>query len=518
MSKHLYRILLLLPVLFYSARIAGQNEIPIIWETVNEELKGYEVHEMFGSGDSLLYVFRYNKRKKHPYAVQRLSVDSLHTLASHIFTISKINDSDIGMLSPVVLNGRPYFTTVAYQPKSDTIHLYALPMNPVYLTSGAPIRLASVEKTALESEKDPEFYSNHAGNKFMLIIPRESDSSKNEKYELLLFSDSLNVLDSREIEIPYPAGIIEYNDAVLDLNGNAYILASRKNTNLSGIQKDRNIGRDFSLFIYNWEQGTLLEKSLSLGSKWLYDVRLLVNKDNNIQIVGYYSNMIDLMMAGTFSLELDPASGEVLHQGLSPFERSFRTRFRPRSGSISETELGMFNLNRVFVKENGTAQLISEKNYTETTSVFNPGTGTYTVITIYNYDEILISSIERSSAVDYNLVIPKFQSSTFGFDSYTSFVAFEVDDKTFILYNDSDRNKTLSLESDKGYRQLTGTANATTQMVVIHEKGQSLKIPLYDASKEYPVLNPHYYYLTSDGVILVAGSGYDMRFMKVKLK
>src|SRR5690606_38927929 len=173
---------------------------------------------------------------------------------------------------------------------------------------------------------------------------------------------------------------------------------------------------------------------------------------NNIQVGGYYSNMVDLIMAGTFSLELDYATGKILNQGLSPFDREFRTKFRPKGGNIAQTELGMFNLDYVFPRIDGTTQLISEKNYTETSTVFNPGTGTYSIITVYNYDEILLTSINESSKIKYNVMIPKFQSSTAYYDDYTSYVAFSLGDRTFFVYNDNERNSDLAIDAESGYR------------------------------------------------------------------
>lgn len=498
--------------------LMSQDKIPIIWGDEDESIRGFEVMSIFGQGDSAIYVLRFNKRKKYPYALQQLSADSAKTLTTHIFNTPQVHGEDLQVLSPIMLKGKPYLFAATAPAKTDSIYLFALAINPEHLTTSQPFKITSVSRKALESEKEIVFYPNEDNSAYMLIIPRESDLSKNEKYELMLFSDSMKQMESRVIEIPYPADIIEYNDAIPDAAGNAFILASRENPDLTSLHKNRNIGRDFSLFIYNWEHGTLREKSLSLGAKWLYDVKLFMNKNSNIQVVGYYSNMLDLIMAGSFSLELNPSTGVVVHQGLSPFDRSFRTRFRPRSGSPTDTELGMFNLNYVFPKTKGNAQLISEKNYTETNSVFNPGTGTYSVITIYNYDEILISDIDPSSKINYNLVIPKFQSSTYRFDDYTSFLSIDHGDKTLIIYNDNDRNRSLPIQSDKGYRQLTSQSNSSAILIVIHEKGQTVKIPLYNASREHPVLNPNFFYRTTDGVILMGGSGYDIRFFKVKLK
>ena len=494
----------------------AQTGPPLVWSEPSESLRGYEVNDLFGVDDSSFFVFRENRRKKFPYAIQRVSTDSLITIGEHIFSFDNINGLEPKIMTIVTLNQKAYFVVATIQSKTDSLFLHAIEIKEGPVVGSKPILLTSANIKAMDSEKSLTVFKEK--DLFMLIIPRESDPLKNEKYELLVYNSLLEKVNSKEIEIPYPAEILEYNDALVDKMGNAYVLASRENTTLSGLKKDRNLGRDFSLFIYNWKEETLLEKSLSLGTKWLYDVQLLINKDGNIQVAGYYSNMIDLIMAGTFSLELDKETGEVLNQGLNPFDRDFRTQFRPKSGNISDTELGTLNLDYILPKPDAITLLTSEKNFTETSTIMNPGTGMYAVVTIYNYDEILISAIDPSSKIKYNLVIPKYQSSTSTYDTYTSFIAFSESEKTFIVYNDNDRNKSLPLSNTTGYRQLTTAAYATAIMVVIHENGETVKLPLFNSSKEHPVFNPKHFYTTHDGVVLLAGSGYDIRFVKVKLK
>lgn len=518
MSNSLYRKSILWLMILVSVDGYTQTGPPLIWGEPSERLKGYEVNDIFGIDDTSFFVFRENKRKKFPYALQRVSTDSLITIGEHIFSFDNINGLEPKIMTILTLNQTAFFIVATIQSKTDSLFLHAIEIRDSPVVGSKPVLLTSASIKAMDTERKLTVFKDPEKDMFMLIIPRETDPTKNEKYELLVYNSLLEKVNSKEIEIPYPADILEYNDALVDNMGNAYVLASRENTTLSGLSKDRNIGRDFSLFIYNWKDETLLEKSLSLGSKWLYDVRLLINNNENIQVAGYYSNMIDLIMAGTFSLELDRETGKVLNQGLNPFDRDFRTQFRPKSGNISETELGKFNLDYILPLPDGITQLISEKNFTETSTIMNPGTGMYSVVTIYNYDEILISAMDPSSKIKYNLVIPKFQSSTSLYDTYTSFIAFSESEKTFIVYNDNERNKSLPLYDTKGYRHLTTASSSSAILVVIHENGETVKIPLYTSSKEYPVFNPNHFYTTGDGVVLLAGSGYDIRFVKVKLK
>lgn len=508
-------VLLLLLLLPFS--LAAQDKPNLIWGKPIESLKGYEINQVFGADDDVFYVFRQNRRKKYPYALQKISTDSLIVLGERIFSLIELKGNEPKIVQTLEIGKKLYFIATTTESATDSVTIYAYEILDKPNIEPKPTLLGRANGKALNKNQDFTIFKDDVNDLFTLILPQETDQQKNQKFEILLFNSLLEKIKSKNIEVPYPADIIEYTDALVDSSGAIYVLASIMNPSLTALNKDRNIGKNFSLFKYSWETETLVEKSLSLGNKWLYDVRLFLNKSNNIQVAGYYSNMVDLIMAGTFSLELDKTNSKILNQGLSPFDREFRTKFRPKGGNISETELGMFNLDYVFPRADGSTQLISEKNYTETSTIFNPGTGTYSIITVYNYDEILLTTIDESSKIKYNIMIPKFQSSTSSYDSYTSYISFSESGKTFFIYNDNDRNSDLGIDASSGYRQLTSPTNTVVELVVVHENGQTVKIPLYTSSKERPVLNPNFFYQTHDGVVLLTNSGYDSQFLKLKL-
>ena len=511
-AKSILLLLLLLPF-----SLDAQDKPNLLWGTPTESLKGYEINKVFGTGDDVFYVFRKNRRKKYPYALQKISTDSLIILGERIFSLSEINGTQPRIIQTLNIGKKLYFIAVTESSASDSIHMYAYEILDKPNINPSPTLLAKVNAQAVNYKSSFTIFKDDINELFALILPQETDPQKNEKFELLLFNSLLEKVNSKHIEVPYPADIWEYTDVLVDDSGAIYVLASITNSSLSALNKDRNIGKNFSLFKYTWETETLVEKSLSLGSKWLYDVRLFLNENNHIQVAGYYSNMVDLIMAGTFSLELNKSTGKILNQGINAFDREFRSKFRPKGGNIAETELGMFNLDYVFPRADGTTQLISEKNYTETSTVFNPGTGTYSIITVYNYDEILVTTINESSKIKYNIMIHKFQSSTSSFDNYTSYISFSDGERSFFIYNDNDRNTGLDIDASQGYRQLTSSVNAAVILVVVHKDGEMVKIPLYTSNKEKPVLNPHFFYQTRDGVVLLTNSGYDSQFLKLKL-
>lgn len=480
-------------------------------------LKGYQITEMFGNSDSFFYVLRENRRKKYSYALQKISTDSLTVLATKSFNFPEVRDVMPFLESSLSMGDKNYLIATTQNIQNDTVNIFAFELLDPLAIKPVPTLLGRGSGLSFQKKKGYRIFEDPVNKLFTLILPQESDGGKNEKFELRLFDKNLNLVNHQTLELPYPSELINYQDAVVDSAGSIYVLAGISNPTLTSVNEDRNIGKDFSLFKYSWESGILTEKSLSLGVKWLYDVRMFINPQENLQIAGYYSNMVDLIMAGTFSVEIDRYTGKILNQGLSPFDRDFRVRFRPRGSNITETQLGMFNLNNVFPLSDQQTMLLSEKNYTETSTVFNPATGTYSIITIYNYDEILITVIDPSSKIKYTLSIPKFQSSTSPYDDYTSFLSFRGKDNTYLIYNDDQRNEKLSLKVDKGYRQLTTASNSEAILITISDSGETIKTPLFTTYNFKEVFNPSFYYKISDGIIITAMNGYETRYIRLKL-
>jgi hypothetical protein len=228
--------------------------------------------------------------------------------------------------------------------------------------------------------------------------------------------------------------------------------------------------------------------------------------------------MVDLVMAGTFSLEINPKNGDIVNQGISPFDRDFRTKFRPTTSRDRQTEMGRFKLDYVFAMPGQGATLISEKSYVETTSIWNPTTNTYQTIIIYNYDEVLATCINPDSKIKYNIVIPKYQSSNSSASVYTSYLAFRRGGSTCIVYNDHFRNEEIPLNSEQGYRQLSSSNNSQVIMAIIDDKGNTKKLVLKDMREEKVNFNSAFMHEAGNYLILVANNPYKTRYFKIKLK
>ena len=249
----------------------GQDGPTLIWGEANTSLKGYEVSDLIGFDDDSFLIFRENSRKKYRYALQKVSTDSLEVLGERIFNLPEIEGLEPKIISVLSLNSKHYF--IATTSENDTLKVFAFEILNKPDISSAYTLLAKANVKALKIglkgssaiERELSVFKDPKNSYFTLIIPEETEPDKNEKFRLLLFNSAMEELNSKQIEIPYHAENIEYKDALVDSTGAMYLLASIANTSLTSVNKDRNIGRDYSLFKYSWNSESLIEKSLSLG-------------------------------------------------------------------------------------------------------------------------------------------------------------------------------------------------------------------------------------------------------------
>ncbi len=503
--------LVLLPLLAES-----QTGKLLKWRPEIENKKGYGLLEVFGSDSGFFYALHDSGRRREGYQIQKIGTDSLDLLATKTFAFTEVKGEKPSYQGVIILGQKTYFITSTGDNKADSITIAAFRLEPDLSVSKTPLILATAHREAMDRPGAIQLYHDREETVLCIIVSVAAETAKNGKFELRLFDTDLALLNTKQLEVPYAKNRVTYEDALIDSAGGIYLLAGIRDNTLSDMDGKRNIGRDFSLFKYNWSTDALEEKSLSLGTKWLYDVRIFLNDRANIQVAGYYSNMIDLIMAGTFSLELGQ-DGTVINQGLSPFAREFRSRFRPNSSSQVETELGKFKLDFLHIYDSGVTQLISEKNYTETSTVFNPGTGTYSVVTVYNFDQLLVSQISADSKILFNVVIPKFQSASRQPNQYSSFTSYSRDSTSYVVYNDNERNHDLNLHEERSYRQLTGANNAEAILIIIYNNGSTKKLPLFASASEKVIFNPNFRYEAADGLILVAGNGFVTKYFKLKI-
>jgi hypothetical protein len=497
--------------------VSAQDVYSLEWGPLLDEQKGNDLVALFGADSSHFYTLRYTSRKKGGYIVEKIDTDSMYVQQTEDVLLPSVGSSELLLQYPIELGDDIYFIATTDNELTGEINIYAIKLLPSLKFDLAAILLGIGTRATLMKGLPFNLFKDKTSEHLMVVVPRETEMQRNAKYNVALFDSGLRLVHENLIEIPHISGLISLDDALIQGDSSLYFIFSKTDLNLSDLESDRKMGRNHFVIEYDWETGKLREKSLSLGTKWLYDVHLVLNADSNVQVAGYYSNMVDLSIAGTFSIEQDHRTGQIINQGLSPLDRDFKAQFK-RATNNDPPDLGLFGPARVYATPHGFVNLVSEKEYAENTTVFNPVTGTYSLIRIQNYDQIIVTGMAPSSQIAYSVSIPKFQSTTRADALYTSFLSYQGTDNLYLIYNDHERNAGVSLSDPTNHRQITSTANTMATIVRIDKDGRSLKLPLFYSSDANMTFTPYFYRTLPDGVIITAVNGYKTQFLRLKLK
>ncbi len=502
-----------------SQSLVGQSQKPVIehWGPVQTDQRGNELLYVFGVDTAHFYTLRTASKKRDGFLLEKISTDSLTVVNTGNVQFPMVEGMFPLLMNPLSFGGRNYLITTAEDATSNKVHMLAFDINADLTLTEKPIALGVCDRAILRGEKGFMTYTDKISRNLLVIIPTETDLAKNEKFDVLLFDANLNFLFQKSLELPHASGLIGFEDILVDGDRGFFLLTSIVDKSLKTVHSNRNMGRNYSLLQYTWENEVMRERSLAIGTKWLYGVQLIENSARNFQIAGYYSNMVDLIMAGTFSVEIDRESGDIVNQGLNPFDRDFKNKFKSATNN-DPADLGLYRLDFVYPITQNKTQLVSEKRYSQTSTVFNPATGTYSVIQINYFDQLLITGMLPSSEILYHLKIPKFQSSSRVDGVYTSYVSWQSKSGFYLIYNDHERNAPLRLNEESSYRQVNSPSSTQVVVVTVDEAGQVKKDVLFTTAERKMTFTPYFSYALDDGIILMTVDGFKTQYVRLKLE
>lgn len=474
----------------------------------SDEKRNQSLWEVFGHHQDYFLTLRSFNRKKGQFIIEKIDTDSLKTMASVVFKPQEMSGRYPVLTYPMTTKNACFLIATAEDPKGTDVYIMAYPISEGLKIPTEPIVLGIANREALLSENGFLIFKSKDEDKVALFVPEETEPQKNEKFTLRYFDANLSLLDARKVEIPYRADEVLLHDAVLSSNGDFHGIISLKSES-----EVRSLPDSYALISYSPEEDQVKEKALALGSKWFYELDLTMTPDTNLWLSGYYSNMVEPSMAGTFSVVINSQNGELLQTGLSPFDRDFRLIFRNYNRN-SEDALGLFKLDDSALSKDGLISLISEKRYERQSTIFNPATGVYSTVQINYNEEILISTIKPNSQIVANVIIPKYQSYSRSSGRYASYVFKQWNDQLIFFYNEHIRNAALSPNDYGEYRFLNNENNMTISFCVVG-KDKVVKGSIAPERIDNYYLNAEHSYSGNDFEILTAYKGYKTRYIKV---
>lgn len=480
---------------------------------IQAEEKAMELVDLFGHGEDDFYAVYANVRRMRKLNIVRIGTDSLQALSRTEFALPDIKGMTTHYAFPFSTREKSYLIATADEADSGEVYIFAFEVLPDGIVSQTPLIIGQGRASALRIDDGFRLLKGARGGEFILLIPDEEDPGKNEDMQVRVFDDHFSLLHRGRLRLPYPAGQTSVNEAVVDSSGNIHLLISIFPEGVDDRKDALQEPAELSLVSYDPVTEYVNEKFLAFENKSPVAGRPVVNDMGNVQVAGFYGNIPGQGMDGTYSLEIDPVENRILNYGMFPFGRDFRLRFR-REVRQKKSESGAFVLDKIRPYGETGVELTSERRYTETVTVFNPGLGTYTTMVINNFDEIMLTRMTPDGRITDNVLVPKYQSSSRETGKYLSYVHFGDEENTYLFYNDNERNE-WKKGTGTSVRTLTGSSSAKPVVIKINSEGDILRYSLLHPGTEAFILYPDFSYTTSRGVILTLYSGSRIRFVKL---
>lgn len=369
--------------------------------------------------------------------------------------------------------------------------------------AGEPKKLASFSYRNRANDGYFDYDVARDSTKLMVYYSTPYQPNTEEQFGMSIFDNDLNMLWSKELQLPFKDRLYEVERYKVDNNGNAYLLGIV----YKGQVRVRRQGRpNYSYHLLAYDHGeTYKEYLLNLQDKFITDMQFEIAPNGDIVCAGFYSELGTSSIKGTFYLLIDAASREVKKEFYQEFETSFLADFMSERRADKGRELYEYDLNRLEIRRDGGVVLVAEQVYIkelENYNNLNPygyryyGTrfglirypyGRYgygypynnsDIDLQYNYNDIMVINLKPDGSIQWARKIPKRQRSKNDKGNYSSYALSVAKGKMFFVFNDNPKNLHKQ-SSDLKIHNFTKGKESVVVLVTLDANGDIKKEPLF---------------------------------------
>ncbi len=352
--------------------------------------------------------------------------------------------------------------------KSKTAELYAKSLNKNTL------KLTSKETLITEKYTNKRYTPSYViieENDLVLIYnTKEKDRKENMSVSLKLFGNNLKEIWNKDIDFPFLNKKSRFGDLEITSNGDVYFIIKVTN-------EDKKKEAHKMLYSCTKNGKIIKEKELSELPEFISDIKIATTPKNEIIIAGYYNEKVEkAWKKGSYFAKIDNNSLSIkkLTKGLFPTtllmenktDKVKRKAIRKENKGKDTGLDNYFAVDEIITKEDGGAIIIGEHyKYYQTSSTTTDANGrtstTYT--NHYEYDDILVISINKEGEIEWERIIPKKQHVS-GSPLGCGYYRMIVEDKMYFIFNDDRLNHASDNETTENF-----LANKKNRIISIYE-------------------------------------------------
>lgn len=317
-----------------------------------------------------------------------------------------------------VINDKVYIFGSVYDKKNKVANLLAVEISTDGKLTNNAKTLFSTEVTKNRERGAFYFKDSPAGD--MLLVMHASLFDKEEviQYEIKLLDENLNTAMSNLEKVPFnDRNDLEFTIADLSVNYNDDVFLV-----INESYRDRKEKTNFEKFeLHSFKKSNDYKKEITkidFTDKEIINCQMMTNKNNKVQLVGFYSSVRDNGKAnkelkGVYSATIDAGTNTTEHLTFNEFDYDTKVKLLGERRAKKGKDLKPVYVPHTLIeREDGGLIFLSEYHFVivgKTQGIGPLGVTPYTYIN----NEIIVTSINPNGSIDWTNVIAKDQKASF---------------------------------------------------------------------------------------------------------
>lgn len=368
-------------------------------------------------------------------------------------------DMTLNLEDIISLKGKLYIISSRFDKKRDKNLLFAQAVDKSSLSAaGEPAEVLEMDMSSKYRLPNCGIVYSPDSSKMLLHGSLTFQKGREERFNVSVWDSQMKLLWKKAVVLPYPENELIVEEYRLDNDGNAFVLATRKQTERY-IFAWRNGGTDFKEY-----KAAIDQKQIS-G----FTIHTLANGD--LQCAGFYSEREEDQVKGVFAYKLKAEDGSVYDRNIQAFDASTLTSDlserrqdkaveKAREGENVKKELENYRLQNLLMRPDGGMVLVGEHTFFSQVSYYSGSD--WKSSTVRFFDDLLVAAIEPGGQLAWSCKIDKTQT-TGGLNGYIPIIA--GDHLHFMYKNDEPGAEiqvaTVSADGHVSYAPLTKDEDAT---------------------------------------------------------
>ena len=482
-----------------SIQSAFSQNADVQWGEELKESKKSTLADIIGHDESGFYALKIDLKGRNSLILEHFNNDIIKTKSVELELKYGKKKLDFEFIREVGEEFYVFTTLLDNKTKVNTLYAQSIDKKTLNLRNDIKV-IARNSYVGKSKKKSGAYLFEESRDKSKVLIYYQINEKKNEfeQFGFHVFDNSMQLLWEREISMPYAADLFAIEDFEITNQADIYLLGYHKKERSAGKRKG-SPNYYYEIIEYSNEGADFDKYSVDVDNKFITDMTIAINDENNIICAGFYSDEGSFSLKGSFYLSINGITKEIMAENYKEFGIDFITqnmskkaekKAKKKEAKGKSVELYNYKLRDIILRNDDGAILVGEQYFVDVqtrTMVDANGRMTTTTDYIYHYNVIIVISISPKGEIEWTEKIPKMQVTRNDGGFYSSYALTVTDEMLYFIYNDHAENLSPVLDKEHKVKNFTKGKNSVVTLAKMDTDGRFVREALFK-NKEVEIM------------------------------